>query len=584
MAAAEKVKQPPPSDAGETKYQRYKKRAHALNEDRSTFEPHWRDIQRFISPRSGRFCLDEQNRDRKKDRYIYNSAATMASKTLGAGMFSGMTNPARPWFRLATFDPNIMEVTAVRDWLYIVEERMRNVLAGSNLYYVLPSTYRELGDFGTAAIYSEPDPKEVIRFYPLTIGTYWLGTDSRRDVDTLRRKLKMTVRQMVEKFGYENCSATVQSAWTSGGASLETSHEIEHLIQPNVDRDAYKLDSKNKAWSSCYWEAGVNADKFLRESGYNSKPFVAPRWDLIGEDTYGSSPGMDALADTKSLQVREMQLSEAYDTHIRPPTYGAANLMDRTSSFMPGTHTSINPGQDSGGIKTIYQTQPDFQGALADKHDIIQRIRDCYYTSLFLAISGQVDDPSKTAYEISQINQERLLMLGPVLQRLNSEMLDPTIDMTFEAMLQQSQGPDPSTWLIPPPPKELAGQPLKVEYTSVLATALKLLEVGSITQFMQFIGSISALDPQILDVVDFDQAAQQVGNDLGVPPSIIRSDDDIAAIRQQKAQQAQQAQLAAQAPAIAQYAKAAKDAGAAVASPGSLLGAAGAAINQGAGA
>jgi len=174
-------------------------------------------------------------------------------------------------------------------------------------------------------------------------------------------------------------------------------------------------------------------------------------------------------------------------------------------------------------------------------------------------------------------------MLGPVLQRLNSEMLDQIIDMTFESMLMQSQGLDPTQWMIPPAPEEMQGMSLKVEYTSVLATALKLLEVGSITQFAQFIGSVSALSPQILDVVDFDQMAQQVGNDLGVPPSIIRSDDDIAAIRQQKQAQQQQAMLAAQAPAVAQYAKAAKDAGGAVAEPGSLLGAAGAAINQGAG-
>lgn len=577
---ADVVKAPPTPARSETKLERYKKRVAALDRDRSTFEPHWRDIQRFISPRTGRWALSEQNQDRKKDQYILNSAATMASKTLGAGMFSGMTNPARPWFRLLTSDPNLMEVSSVRNWLYVVEERMRAVLSRSNLYYVLPSTYRELGDYGTAAVFGEPDAKEVIRFYPMTVGTYWLGTDSRRDVDTFRRKLKMTVRQMVEKFGYENCSVGVKAAWDNG--NLEEEQEIEHLIQPNTDREYSKLDARNKAWSSCYWEVS-KSDKFLRESGYDSKPFMAPRWDLIGEDIYGSSPGMDALADTKSLQVRERQLSEAYDKHLDPPTFGPAELQDRTASFIPGSFTAINMGQNAGGIRTIYQTQPDFQGALADKEDIIRRIRDCYYTSLFLAISGQVDDPSKTAYEISQINQERLLMLGPVLQRLNSEMLDPIIDMTFEAMLQQSQGIDPAEWLIPPAPDEMQGMEIKVEYTSVLATALKLLEVGSITQFMQFIGSLTAMDPNILDVVDFDQAAQQVGNDLGVPPSIIRSDDDIAAIRQQKAQQQQQQMLAAQAPAVAQYAKAAKDAGGAIAEPGSLLGAAGAAINQGAG-
>ncbi|HXD37443.1 portal protein [Rhodanobacter sp. FW102-FHT14D06] len=557
----------------ETKLQRYKKRAAALKQDRENWEPHWREIQTFISPRSGRFCLAETNRGGKKHQRIINSAPTQASKALAAGLSSGLTNPAKPWFRLLTADPGLMEVAAVKQWLWIVESRMRDTLARSNLYNALPTAYRELGDYGTAPIWCEPDDRDVIRFYPLTVGSYWLATDHRREVDTLYRELQMTVRQVVEKFGPEQCSDRVREAYNM--CRYEQTVQVAHMVCPNADREPGKMDGKNKAWSSCYWEIGCNEDKFLRESGFDSKRFMAPRWDVLGEDIYGSSPGMDALGDAKMLQVREKQFALAVDKHIDPPLTAHPSLQNRGVGRLPGQVTFVSADEGRVGAAPIYQVQPDYQGALMDKQDIIQRVRDTYYASLFLLISGQADDPRKTAYEVGKIDQERLLMLGPVLQRLNNELLDPTIEMTFQVMLEAG--------LIPPPPPELQGQALNIQYISILAQAQKFLMTGSIGQFLQFVGGIAAMDASVVDKVDFDQTVDEFANDIGVPPAIVRSDDQVAQLREAK-QQAQQAQqMAAMAPAIAQYAKAAKDAGGAVASPGSLLGAAGAAVNAGAG-
>jgi hypothetical protein len=561
----------------ESRIQRYHKRIASMREDRYTWEPHWRDIQRFISPRSGRWTLAETNQGRKKDQRIINGAPTQASKTLAAGMMSGLTSPARPWFRLLTPDPNLMEVAAVKQWLFLVEQRIRDTLARSNLYNSLPNIYRELGDYGTAAVLCEGDDDTVARFYPLTIGTYWLATDHRRDVDTLYRELRMTVRQVVDKFGIDKCSAAVRSRFQNGNYELAVF--VDHLICPNDERDPGKIDSKNKPWSSCYWERGEST--FLRERGYDSKPFFAPRWDVLGEDIYGSSPGMDALGDAKTLQVREKQFAMAVDKHIDPPLVGAPDLRSKGVNALPGAVTFANMSEGRPNLLPIYQVTPDYQGALTDKQDIINRIRDTYYANLFLMLSNSQDN-SMTATEVNERHEEKLLALGPVLERLNNELLDPLIDRVFSLMMAAGVSDNPAVSLIPPPPPQLNGQPLRVDYISILAQSQKVLMTGAIQQFVQFAGAMASMNPGVLDKVDFDQALDEFGTDLGVPPAIIVSDDKVAAIRQQKQQQKQQEQMAAMAPAFAQYAKGAQSLSNANASPGSLLGAAGAAMNGGA--
>lgn len=552
----------------ESKLQRYKKRVAAMRQDRVSWEFHWREIQQFISPRSGRWSLSETNQGRKKSQRIINGAPTMASKTLSAGMMSGLTSPARPWFRLMTPDPSLMEIDAVKQWLFVVETRMRDTLARSNLYNCLPNTYRELGDYGTAALWCEEDDQDLVRFYPLTVGTYWLATDHRRDVDTLYRELQMTVRQVVEKFGIDKVSARVRASYENG--SLEQQVDIDHLVTPNSDAEYGKIDSKNKPWSSCYWERS-GCDAFLSESGYDTKPFFAPRWDVLGEDIYGSSPGMDALGDCKTLQVREKQFAMAIDKHVDPPLVASPDLKNQGVNSLPGTVTFANTMQGAVGMVPMYQVMPDYNGALADKQDIISRIRDAYYASLFLMLS-QSEDPRMTATEVSERHEEKMLALGPVLERLNNELLDPIIDRVFNIMVGQGISDNAAISPIPPPPPQLEGSPLRVEYISILAQSQKMLITGSIEKFALFGGQLAQMNPQVLDKIDFDQIIDEYGTDLGVPPSTIVSDDKVQAIRAQKAQQAQAAQMAQMAPAMNQAAQAAKNASQTQVAPGSMLG------------
>jgi hypothetical protein len=166
---------------------------------------------------------------------------------------------------------------------------------------------------------------------------------------------------------------------------------------------------------------------------------------------------------------------------------------------------------------------------------------------------------SRTAYEISERKEEKLLALGPVYEQLNQDLLDPLVNNTFALMVKQSSGAD-GRWiegaLLPRPPEELQGSAYKIDYVSVMATAQKTVNMGSMERFTSFVGQVAGFVPSVIQKVDADQMVDEYGDALTVPSRILRSDDAVAAIR---AQEQQAAQAQARAEMLSQGASAAKD-------------------------
>ena len=236
------------------KRERISRRWASLKTERSSWDSHWLEISQSLLPRSGRFLVTDQNKGGKKHNAIYDSTGTRALRVLAAGMMSGMTSPARPWFRLTTSDPQLDESFAVKMWLSDVTRRMSMVFNKSNTYRALHSMYEELGAFGTASSIVVPDFKTIIHHHPLTIGEYALATDARGNVNTIYRESQMTVAQLVAEFGYKQCSNTVQGLHDRG--ALDQWVTVIHGIEPRTERDTRMKDAANMAWRSCYFELG----------------------------------------------------------------------------------------------------------------------------------------------------------------------------------------------------------------------------------------------------------------------------------------------------------------------------------------
>lgn len=519
----------------------YLLRWQSLKAERQSWFDHWRELSQYLLPRNGRFVITDRNRGYKRHNSIYDSTGIRAARILAAGLMSGMTSPARPWFRLATPDKDLMKKQPVKEWCAQVTNMMLDIFAHSNTYRALHGIYGQLGVFGTAGSLILEDYEDVIRHYPLAIGEYAIATDDRNVVNTMFREFEMPVTQMVKRFGIDNVSLRTRNLYETG-VGLDQWIPVVHLIEPRTDRDPKLRDAKNMPYASCYFEIGGEVDKFLGESGYKRFPGAVPRWDVESGDIYGNSPGMEALGDVKQLQHEQFRKGQGIDFNTLPPLQVPTGLKTDDVKGLPGGITFVaNPGQNKA-IQTLFDVKLDLQGLTADIQDVRQRINASFYTDLFLMISQSEESGGSpvTAREIAERHEEKLLMLGPVLERLHDELLGPKVDITFDRMI--------AAHIVPRPPMEMMGQPLNIEFISMLAQAQRAVGTGAIDRLLGTIGSMAQMKPDVLDKIDSDKVVDSYADMLGVDPDLIVGDDQVAIIRQQRsqvqAQQAQQAQMA----------------------------------------
>ena len=514
-----------------------------LKSERATWWAHWQEITTFILPRNGRYFRQDRDKGQRRHNSIYDNTGTRALRTLGAGMMAGATSPARPWFRLATADTDLNKYQPVKMWLDDVTKRMLIVFAKSNTYRNLHSMYEELGAFGTAASIVLPSEVDIIHHYPVTCGEYCLAQNYQGEICTLYREFEKTVGELVREFGYDNCSTTVRNMYKNG--NLDQWIPIIHAIEPRLDRDLKKKDAKNMAWGSWYFEVGGEDGKFLRESGFKQFPCVAPRWAVAGGDIYGNSPGMEALGDIKQLQHEQLRKGQAIDYQTKPPLLMPASMKNRDVDTLPGGISFVT--DPNAVIRSAFDVNLNLQHLLGDIQDTRERIRGSFYADLFLMLHNATDT-RMTATEVAERHEEKLLMLGPVIERLHNELLEPLVDITFTHMV--------SAGIIPPAPPEMQGMDLSIEFVSMLAQAQRAIGTNSIDRLIGNIGAIAQFKPDILDKFDSDQWADVYSDMLGVDPSLIIADKNVAVIREarNKAQAAQ-----AQAGAMQQQSQTAKN-------------------------
>jgi hypothetical protein len=535
-----------------TKRQRLESLFQAMKNERSTFEAHWRELGEYFLPRRTRFTTTDRNKGDKRNQKIINSAGRFAARTLQSGLHAGLTSPARPWFKLGTPDPTLAERDPVREWLHITAQRMYTVFSASNLYNALPIVYGDLGVFGTAAVGILPDDQDVFRAHVYPIGTYALGIDARNRVSSFAREYELTVRQVVEQFGgpegrralrkqeidWSGISSFVKNAWDRG--EYETAVPLVWMVTPNEDHDPRRLESRFLPFKSCYWETGARGNEFLREGGFKTFPILAPRWDVTGEDTWGvACPGMDALPDQKMLQVMEKEKAKAVAKQVNPPVTGPSALKTQKVSLISGDITYVDVREGMQGLRAIHEVNLNLEHLAHDMARTEYRISRAFFEDLFLMLAQS--DPSRgtqpiTAREVEERHEEKLLALGPVLERTNDELLEPLIDRAY--LMMNDLG------MVPTPPEELDGIDLKVEFISIMAQAQKYVGVASLDRFLGSTVPLAQFMPGIMDNIDERQVVENYSEMLGGDPRIVRSEAEVQKIIKDRAEQQQQLQQA----------------------------------------
>lgn len=520
------------------------RRWEALKSERSSWMTHWEQISRVLLPRAGRFLVTDNNRGDKRHNKILDNTGTRALRTLSGGMMAGMTSPARPWFRLTTKDPKLDETYEVKRWTSQVTGLMQMIFNRSNIYRALQSSYEELGAFGTSAAIMLDDFESVVHCMPLTIGEFAVATGARSNINTLYREFRMTVAALVEEFGYRNVSHRIQQLYDRG--CMDEWITVINAIEPRYDRDPRKRDARSMPFRSIYFESDNGRGGILRETGFRHFPVLAARWSVTGGDIYGTSPGMEALGDLRQLQQEQLYKGKAIAYQSDPPVVVPADLRNQEENLVPGGVVYLDNPSQAQAVRSSYEVPLQIQALLADIQDVRDRVDQAFYKDIFMMIAGSRND-RMTATEVAERHEEKMLMLGPVLERLNAELLDPLITMTFDRMVIAN--------LLPPIPDALQGVELNVDFVSILAQAQRAISTNAIDRFTQNLGQLVVIKPELADKFDADYWADYYADALGIDPQLIVPSSQVAVIRQQRAQRQQQAEGIAAAQQLSEVAK-----------------------------
>lgn len=514
-----------------------------LKADRQPFWTLWREIADYFLPK--RYVWLQSQREARvrtaKNQFILDSTGTTAARVLASGMMNGITSPSRPWFRLRApgFD---QEGDALALWTDECVRRMLYIMNESNFYNAMAVLYLDLVVFGSAAMLIYEDDDTVIRCYNPALGEFYLGQSYRLHVDTFAREFRQSVKQLVSQFGEENVSDAVKMKWQRKGADHLHTYTVTHLIEPNYGDVAGV--PKHFAYRETYWEQGVNTTKVLAQRGFNELPGIFPRWEVTANDSYGTSPAMDALPDVIQLQQETKRKAQGLDKMVNPPIVADIQLQHRPTALMPNGITYV-AGQNNVGAKPLYTINPPLQEMSQDIAQVQERIRETLHNDLFNMIS-QIDTV-RSATEIDARREEKLVLLGSVLERFENEALSPAIKRIFAIMDRRG--------MLPEPPEGAAGGQIEIQYVSILSTAQRAVAAQPVERWIGMIGGIAGAVPDALLIPNWDELIRNYGSDIGVEGRNMSTREEVAAAKQARSEQLQAQETAAQGTALAQGAK-----------------------------
>ena len=533
-------------------------RVKALINKREPYMNRWREIRKYQLPFVGQFDGedDESTAANRKDTKIYHGVSWEANQIFAAGIMSGLTPPNRKWFRMVFDNEELADNT---DLGKILDERMNlinAVLERSNFYTAVHACYLELA-FGQAPLGIFPDSKLGVHFVPYPIGSYAMETGPDGTIEFFCRKYKMSARQLVDKFGAENVPEMIRQELDNGSPGLKSNHTVVWYVEPNKNADPQKMGGEYLPYISVYYVEGSEENEFLYIGGFYEFPVPVARYLITGNESYGKGPGWFAEGDSKALQLMEKDRLVAIELSVKPPMQATPDMANKGINMIPGGKT-YRMGQDK--VEPLFDVGANLQHLESAITQQVERIKREYNANLFMMLD-ELADKQMTAREVLERNQEKMAILGPVVQRMQFEFLGRIIERVYNILDRAHAFPEPQD---PELAQMLASQEIKIEYISPLAQAQKMSGLVNIEQAVAFAGNLAQFDQTILKKLNWSETLNQYFALVGAPAAIKRTDDEYNELvqqeQQQMAQMQQEAQAAQMVQAAAPAAQAAKNA------------------------
>ena len=502
-----------------------RKRLDKLEADRGTWESHWQEILDYVMPRKAEITF-LRSRGEKRTEVLFDSTAITANNLLAASLQGTLTSPSLPWFSLKLRNEEINKVRDVQIWLEDTARRMYAVFNESNFNTEVHEMYLDLCSVGTSAIFVEEANEGFLQgglhFNTLHIAEYFIQENSTGRVDTLYRKYKMTARQAVQEFGEDNVGTKIKEALK---AKPDTQFNFIHAVEPTADYERATGKAKTKLpFHSCH--VCFEDKMVVRTGGYNEFPYLVPRWSKATGEIFGRSPSYNALPDIKTLNKAVEIGLKAWAKAIDPPLLVTDDGVIGRVRMTPAGITVV---RSDTAIKPL-QIGSNWQITDLKENQLRTAIRQAYYSDQLQLQEG----PQMTATEVQVRYELMQRLLGPTLGRFQTEFLNPLIERVFGIMMRADA--------LMPRPEAMSGMNMDIEYVGPLARSQRMEEAIAVERLYQLAMQVVQVDPTVMDVINHEQAIRMRATLLGVPKTVLRGEDEVAEIREQRAAAQQQAQ------------------------------------------
>lgn len=555
-------------------YQHLEARFGMLRNWRYSWWVYWRVLAEFFAPARYLWLVvaNRMWRGSAINDAIIDSTGLQALRTCASGMWSGLTNPSRPWIKLDRLLTWQELDAAAKAWIEDTQKKLYTVLAQSNFYTEMAQAFLDLALIGTSPPIIYEDAEDVIRLYLPAAGEYYLACGSRLEVDVFNREFTFTVAEIVEFAGFDYCPQEIQKLYLDGGGSLDMEFVVCHSIEPNFEiskkgsrsGDPMRVLPPQFTWREVYWLKGKKSQKPLVIRGFHEKCFFPLRWSKVANEPYGRGPCMDALGDNKQVQTETRRKAEFLEKGIRPPMGADVELKNEPQSIMPAQVTYMNTAQGANTKKfwPLFEVSPGWMGPITeDIKTVNQRIQACLFVDVFMAITQMEGVQPRNELELTKRDLERLQQLGPVIELVEQQLA--LMIKRVLAIMSRRRVPDANGRMMPmlkPMPRSLAGVPLKIEFVNIMRIAQRSAEAVGIKDFMATIGEASGIAknaglPDPARIVKWDEAGRILADANNIPNHILFTDAEVLENDKARAKATQAAQAPEQAMAAVNAAK-----------------------------
>jgi hypothetical protein len=509
----------------------------------NNWKPRWQDISDLERPLEDQIA-NRTTAGQDKSYKVFDDSPMQYAVRAASGLFAAMV--PSPFFDLCVGNPDIQKIDRVRRYMAKYTAELHRAMFDSNFPTMIGQTLLDGMVFGTGNLYREWNEKDHrLNYKNHAISSYTIEQDCYGRVDTVRLYVSFSARQAVQRFGAENLhEKIIKDAQET--RSEEKRWKFVWIVKPRSGINP--LLSKKFNGNMPFESAIVDMKNrcFVEQTGYMYNPFSVWRWTQNPMELYGRGPGGDALASVRLAQQLMKDFINVANLQAEPPytiPYNHEGTVNRIPNGITRTDEPDKIKPLMAGFTGNYQVTKDFVQYWNE------RIQKAFFLDVFNPITPLTGD-RRTTNEIRQRISEGLRGIVLFARRIESELLDPTIIGSAELLWENEFLPQINAGTMEPPPPELQGQTLKVEYTSPLAQALRDQQASGILDAVEKAANMSQFFPGIMDNFKPDAIIRLIAASRGVDVDCLASDEEMAAIRQQRAkmQQAQQAvQLAEQA-------------------------------------